>query len=270
MIIIGEKINGAIPSAAAAIESRDEAFIRKLARMQTEAGAQYLDVCAGTAQEKELDTLKWLLEVVQDESELPICIDSPNANILKEVFPLVKKPGIINSVSCEGDKCDVIYPLIQGTDWKVIALTCDDNGIPYTAEKKAAIAFSLIEKAAGFGITPERILIDPLVMAVSAVHDSMIVFMDAIRLIKEKYPTVLTTSGLSNISFGMPFRKAINLNFLALAMSAGMDSAIIDPSNRDVSATALAVDVLMDRDRCCRKYNKAYRQGKIGPLQKKQ
>ena len=207
---------------------------------------------------------------MQDESELPICIDSPNANILKEVFPLVKKPGIINSVSGEGDKCDVIYPLIQGTDWKVIALTCDDNGIPYTAEKKAAIAFSLIERAAGFGITPERILIDPLVMAVSAVHDSMIVFMDAIRLIKEKYPTVLTTSGLSNISFGMPFRKAINLNFLALAMSAGMDSAIIDPSNRDVSATALAVDVLMDRDRCCRKYNKAYRQGKIGPLQKNQ
>ena len=108
MIIIGEKINGAIPSAAAAIESRDEAFIRKLARMQTETGAQYLDVCAGTAQEKELDTLKWLLEVVQDESELPICIDSPNANILKEVFPLVKKPGIINSVSGEGDKCEVI------------------------------------------------------------------------------------------------------------------------------------------------------------------
>ncbi len=269
MIIIGEKINGAIPSAAAAIESRDEGFIRRLARIQTEAGAQYLDVCAGTAQEKELDTLKWLLEVVQDESDLPICIDSPDADILKEVFPLVKKPGIINSVSGEGNKCDVIYPLIRDTDWKVVALTCDDNGIPYTADKKAEIAFSLIEKAGAHGISPERILVDPLVMAVSAVNDSMVVFMESIRRIKEKYPTVLTTSGLSNISFGMPYRKVINLNFLALSMSVGMDSAIIDPTNRDVYATVLAVDVLMDHDRCCRKYNKAYRSKKIGPVKEK-
>lgn len=269
MIIIGEKINGAIPSAAAAIENRDEEFIRRLARIQTEAGAQYLDVCAGTTQEKELDTLEWLLDVVQDESDLPICIDSPDANILKAVFPRIKKPGIINSVSGEGNKCDVIYPLIQDTDWKVIALTCNDDGIPYTADKKAEIAFSLIEKAGEFGITPDRMFIDPLVMAVSAVNDSMVVFMEAIRRIKEKYPTVLTTSGLSNISFGMPYRKAINMNFLALAMSVGMDSAIIDPTNRDVYATTLAVDVLMNHDRCCRKYSKAYRAGKIGPVKDK-
>lgn len=266
MIIIGEKINGAIPSAAAAIENRDEAFIRNLARIQTDAGANYLDVCAGTAQEKELSTLEWLLDVVQDESDLPICVDSPDPHILEKVFPRIKKPGIINSVSGESDKCDVIYPMIQGTDWKVVALTCDDDGIPYTADKKAAIAFDLIEKADKFGITPDRILVDPLVMAVSAVSDSMLVFMESIRLIKAKYPTVLTTSGLSNISFGMPYRKVINLNFLALSMSAGMDSAIIDPTNRDVTATILAVDVLLNRDRCCRKYNKAYRTGKIGPV----
>lgn len=268
MIIIGEKINGAIPSVAAAIENRDEAFIRNLARIQTEAGAQYLDVCAGTAQDKELATLEWLLDIVQDEADLPICVDSPDPNILEAVFPRIKKSGIINSVSGEGNKCDVILPLIENTDWKVVALTCDDEGIPYTADKKAEIAFSLIEKAAVYGIGPERILIDPLVMAVSAVNDSMVVFMEAIRLIKSRYPTVLTTSGLSNISFGMPYRKLINLNFLALAMSAGMDSAIIDPTNRDVYATVMAADVLLNKDRCCRKYNQAYRAGKIGPVKK--
>lgn len=266
MIIIGEKINGAIPSAAAAIENRDEVFIRDLARRQTEAGAQYLDICAGTSKEKELSTLEWLLEVVQDETALPICIDSPDAGILKAVLPRIHKPGIVNSVSGEGDKCEVIYPLLEGTEWKVVALTCDDAGIPYTVDKKAEIATTLIEKAAHYGITPDRILIDPLVMAISAVNDSMLVFMDAIREIKRRYPTVLTTSGLSNISFGTPYRKVVNLNFLALAMSAGMDSAIIDPTNRDVTATILATEMLLGRDRCCRSYNKAYRAGKIGPV----
>ncbi|HHX38034.1 MAG TPA: dihydropteroate synthase, partial [Clostridiaceae bacterium] len=153
-------------------------------------------------------------------------------------------------------------------DWQVIALTCDDNGIPDTAQKKVDIAVTLIEKASEYDIGPERIFIDPLVMTLSVVNDSMLTFMDTVREIKHLYPTVKTTSGLSNISYGMPYRKIINLNFLTLALSAGMDSAIIDPTNRDVYATILAAEALLGRDKHCRKYYKAYRAGKIGPMNK--
>ncbi|MGI6708468.1 MAG: methyltetrahydrofolate cobalamin methyltransferase [Dethiobacteria bacterium] len=268
MILIGEKINGAIPSVAEAINKRDDTFIRNLVKRQVDAGVDYLDVCAGTSADQELEALNWLIDIVQDETDTRLCVDSPDARIIESVLHRVKRTGIINSVSGEGDKCEVIYPLMKGNDWQVIALTCDDNGIPDTAQKKVDIAVTLIEKASEYDIGPERIFIDPLVMTLSVVNDSMLTFMDTVREIKHLYPTVKTTSGLSNISYGMPYRKIINLNFLTLALSAGMDSAIIDPTNRDVYATILAAEALLGRDKHCRKYYKAYRAGKIGPMNK--
>ena len=264
MLVIGEKINGAIPSVGEAIAKRDEAFIRNLARRQTDAGADYLDVCAGTNPDDELDALLWLIDIVQDESDKPLCVDSPDAKMIEKGLPRVKQNGLINSVSGEGDKCGIIYPLLKGTDWKVIALTCDNNGIPETADKKVAIAKGLIEEAAHYDIAPDRIFIDPLVLSLSAVSDCMLSFMEAVRQIKEAYPTVKTVSGLSNISYGMPYRKIVNMNFLALALSVGMDAAIMDPENRDMCGTLYAVEALLDRDKYCRKYNRAYRQGKFG------
>lgn len=265
MIVIGEKINGAIPSSAQAIQSRDAQFIQALAVRQTEAGADYLDICAGGAPENELGTMLWLIDTVQAVVDTPLCIDSPDPELIREVLPRVKRPGIINSVSGEGQKCEILYPLLRDTDWQVIALTCDDSGIPYDAASKVELADMLIRKAADYGIDPARIYIDPLVMALSAVNDSLLVFADAVRQIRAAHPTVKVTSGLSNISFGMPYRKAINLNFLTLAMQAGMDSAIIDPTNRDTYTTILAVEALLGRDKYCRRYSSAYRKGRIGP-----
>ena len=264
MIIIGEKINGASPSVGKAIAERNEGFIRDLAARQTKAGADYLDVCAGTGTEQELSALSWLIDVVQDETDTPLCVDSPDALVIKEVLPKVKRCGLINSVSGEGNKCDVIYPLLRDSEWKVIALTCDNDGIPDSADRKTAIAEELIEKASAFQIAPERIFIDPLVLSLAAVNNSMLSFMETVRRIKEICPAVHTVSGLSNISYGMPCRKAVNMNFLALALSAGMDAAIMDPENRDMTASVYAVEALLGHDKYCRKYNRAFRRGLFG------
>jgi len=265
MIIIGEKINGTIPVVKKAIEERDAEFIRNRAIDQAEAGAHYLDVCAGTAPEEEVETLLWLMDIVQDAVDIPLCIDSPNPRSIEAVFKYAKKPGIINSVSLEGDKCEVIYPLIQGTEWQVIALTCDNNGIPKNVETRIDIAKELVEKASTYGIAPERIYLDPLVIALATDNKSVLNFVDTIHKIKEIYPTIKITSGLSNISFGMPLRKVVNQTFLTIAAFAGMDSAIMDPCNRDMIATLLATEALMGLDRNCRKYNTAFRKGLIGP-----
>ncbi|MEA4966425.1 MAG: methyltetrahydrofolate cobalamin methyltransferase [Oscillospiraceae bacterium] len=269
MIVIGEKINGAIPSMASAIQNRDEARIQEIAVAQSEAGADYLDICAGSEPEKEYDTLCWLLDTVQPVSEVPICIDSPDPRMLLRILPRIQRPGIINSVSGEGDKCELLFPFLRDhADWKVIALTCDNSGIPSEPEKKVEIACRLIEKAAAYNIAPERILIDPLVLSLSAVGDAMLTFMEAIRQIKARYPQVGYTSGLSNISYGMPARKLVNQNFLTLAMSVGMNSAIMDPLDRGMRETVMAAEALLGRDRYCRNYNKAYRKGLIGPVKK--
>lgn len=266
MIIIGEKINGAIPKTREAIDTRNAEYIQELVKKQEEAGADYIDICAGTAPEVEYETLCWLLDVVQEVSTKPLVIDSPDPQILVQVFKKVKAPGMINSISLEGEKCEVLLPLLRDNPaWKVVALACDQNGITEKAEAKAELAFRLIEKAAEYGVTPDRIHIDPLVLALSAVNCSALEFTKAIRLIKEKYPTVNVTAALSNISFGMPARRIINTNFLTLAMAAGLDSMIADPTSRPVIETIFGTEALLAKDRLCRNYNKAYRKGIIGP-----
>jgi 5-methyltetrahydrofolate--homocysteine methyltransferase len=264
MIVIGEKINGFIPSTAKAIAGRDEAYIRMLAEKQTEFGAHYIDVCAGTGPEVERETLEWLIGLVQDTVDTPICIDSSDCNVILEMLPLVKEIGMINSVSDEHGKCELIFPKVADTAWNIVALTCDQRGISNDPDIKFEIAGNIIEKARGYGIADDRLFIDPLVTTLSTTQDSLIAFTAAVRMIKDKYPDVHITSGLSNISFGMPYRQAINRQFLALAMAAGMDSAIMDPLSADMRSTLYATQALLGLDEFCMEYLTAYRRGLIG------
>ena len=129
MIIIGEKINGSIPAVAKAIAERDAAFIKARAIAQEEAGATFIDCCASVPEEVELETLKWMIDCIQEVSDLPIAVDSPSADILAEAWKFCNKPGLINSVSGEGDKIDKIFPILaENKGWQVIALLSDDTG----------------------------------------------------------------------------------------------------------------------------------------------
>jgi 5-methyltetrahydrofolate--homocysteine methyltransferase len=268
MIIIGEKINGSIPSTATAIAERDEAYIRELARRQTEFGADYLDVNAGTTPDIEAETLRWIIGLVQDEVDTPLCIDSSSPDVILEMLPYAKKPGMINSVSGEHGKCEKVFSKAAGTEWKIIALTCDSDGISTDSDVKYEIACSIMEKADSFGIAHERIFIDSLVNTVGTTPLAQASFTSTVRRIRETFPKVHLTSGLSNISHGMPYRKAINQCFLTLAMNAGIDSAIMDPTNAGMRATLYATQVLLGQDKNYRQYFTAFRKGIIGPPKK--
>lgn len=268
MIIIGEKINGFIPATARAIRERDEAYIRGMAITQAEMGADYLDIAAGPARdqdrEQERETLEWLINIVQDAVDTPLCIDSPDPSVLLDMIPLAKKPGILNSVSEEHEKCEAVFPKIADTEWKVIALACDNKGISADAQTKFNIAAGIVEKAKSYGIGMDRLFIDPMVSALCANGNSLLNFIQTMQTIKERYPDIHITSGLSNISFGMPHRTVINQLFLALALAAGMDSAILDITSAEIRSALYAVDALLGRDRNCRRYLNAYRKGLFG------
>lgn len=268
MIIIGEKINGTIPAIKEAIEKRDAAFIADRAVKQAEAGANFIDVCASTAPEFEIETLKWLMEVVQDATDTPLSIDSPNPRVIEAVFKYANKPGMLNSISEEGDKCEVLLPLMEGNTWEVVGLTCDNNGIPCDVQTKVNITKIMVEKALKYGVTPDRIHIDPCVMALSTENNSLLNFAQEIKEIRTLFPTIHVTGAISNISFGVPARALMNKTFMALAIQAGMDSAIMDPLNRDMMGTVFATYALLGKDRHCRKYSNAFRHGKIGPIAK--
>ena len=239
MIIIGEKINGAIPSIKQAIEDHNEELIQERVAAQAAAGADYIDCAPSTAPEIEYDTMVWLIDLIQDVTDLPISIDSPNPLLLKRIIEegRLKRPGMVNSVNEEGTKCETLFPLIAGTDWNVIGLTCDKQGIPMQPDKKLEIAKSIIDKADHFGVKLSNLHIDPCVMALATAPTSMDDFAFCIKKIQEIAPEVKVTGALSNVSFNMPARKYVNAGCMTVAVEAGLDSAIMDPCSSFMMGT---------------------------------
>ena len=266
MIIIGEKINGAIPAVKKAIAEKNEAVILKRARAQAEAGAHFIDCAPSTSTDIEYETMVWLIDLIQSVTDVPICIDSPNAQLLARILNEghVKRPGLVNSVNEEGTKCETIFPIIAGTPWEVIGLTCDKDGIPNDSAKKVEIAKRIIDKADKYGVALNQVHIDPCVMALATMPSAMEDFIYCIEHIHAFAPEVKVTGAISNISFEMPARKYINMNCLAYALAAGLDSGIMDPCNEDMIATIYACDALNEKDKSGRKFNRAFRKGLFG------
>ena len=268
MIIVGEKLNGSIPSMAKAIAERNEKRIRSLAVKQEDAGADFLDVCASVPEDVEEETLKWMLELVQDASDLPICLDSPSPNTIVKAMQYVKKPGLINSVSMEGDKVSKIFPAIAGTRWKCICLCSDENGIPDSAEKRLQVLDRILAEADKYGISHDRLFIDPLVEMLCTSEDGISTVIDTIKGIRAKDEDLHIIGAISNISFNLPARALINQTFATLAIAAGMDAGILDPMNRDMMGAIFATEACMGLDDYCMEYIGAFREGRIGPLPK--
>ncbi|MDR0843197.1 MAG: methyltetrahydrofolate cobalamin methyltransferase [Acidobacteriota bacterium] len=264
MIIIGEKINGSIPSVAKAIAEKNEEWIKNLAVAQSKAGATFIDVCASVEDSIEVETLKWLVDLVQSVTDTPIALDSPNPKSLVAAMPFCKRPGLVNSISGEGSKADIILPAISGTKWEVVALLNDDTGIPKTAEDRLRVFDKLMELAKKYDIAPARFHIDPLVEMLCTSEDGINMLVEVMAEIKRRQPTIHITGAVSNISFNLPGRKLINQAFAVLAMSAGLDSSIFDPLNKDLLGMIYATEALLGRDEYCMEYIGAFRQGLFG------
>ena len=265
MLIIGEKINGPRSPVAKAITERDKDYIQNLARRQAEAGADYLDVNAGTKPDLEPDALVWLVRVVQEVVDAPLCLDSVNPKALTAAMDHVEQTPMINSISGEKRRLEEVLPLAPKHGCPVIALALDDKGIPKTRENRLAIVRQVIHETDKAGIVHEKLFVDPLVIAIATDTNSGLNAFETMRGIKTEFPDVHLTSGLSNISFGMPARGLINRAFLAFALEAGLDSAIMDPLDRELYGALLAAEVVLGRDRYCLNYTNAYREGRIGP-----
>ncbi len=265
MIIIGEKINGTRKAVAQAIRERDAVFISDLAKSQADAGSAFLDVNAGTAPEREPEDMAWLVNTIQEACSTPLCLDSANPSALRAGLKLVRHPPMINSVSGERPRIESVLPLALEYKTSLILLALDDEtGIPNTGDGRMRIVERLVRLALDGGLTEEKLYIDPLVTAISTGTDSALVTLDTIRRIRAAHPGCHITSGLSNISFGMPLRHMINRTFMAMAIQAGLDSAIADPNDRQLYEVMLASEMLMGKDKYCQGFNRAYRTGRIG------
>jgi 5-methyltetrahydrofolate--homocysteine methyltransferase len=261
MKIIGEKINGTRKRVAQAIADRDVNYIKDLALKQTNAGADWLDVNAGTHPNQEPDDLVWLIHTIQSVVDTPLCLDSANPKALSTAIRAVDKTPMINSISGELERLNNILPIVAEHGCEVIALAMDEKKIPETSEKRLEVVHKVLEVTRTAGIPDEKIFIDPLVMTISTNIQSGLIFFDTLRAVRADYPHVHLNAGLSNISFGLPARSYINRAFLTLALQAGLDCAIIDPLDQELRAALFAADLILGRDRHCLNYTRAFRAG---------
>ncbi len=269
MKIIGEKINGTRKRVAQAIAERDTTFIQNLARKQAEAGSAWLDVNAGTHPKQEPDDLVWLIDTIQAVVDTPLSLDSANPKALAVAIEAVNQTPLINSISGEPDRLEHVLPLVAEYDCRVIALAMDAKKIPESSQARVEVIHKVMAAARVAGVPDKHIYVDPLAMTISTNIQSGQIFLDTMRAIHEAYPDVHFTAGLSNISFGLPARSYINRAFLTLALAAGLDSAILDPLDRELKAALLAAQLVLGRDRHCLNYTRAYRAGVFGKSEKK-
>lgn len=263
MLIVGELINSSRSAIKAAIEKGDAAGIRRIAREQREAGADYIDVNAGTFMGTEDQYMKWLVTQVQTAADAPCCIDSPDPKVIEAALSVHRGTPMINSISLEKDRYDALLPVVAGTDCKVIALCMSDTGMPETRDDRCRIAEKLINALVKQNVPVENIYVDPLVQPISTRDSYGIEFLNAISNIMTGFPGVNTICGLSNISYGLPERKLINRTFMVMAIARGLNGAIMNPLDKKMMAGIVTAEMLSGRDEYCTNFLTAYREEKL-------
>lgn len=262
MLIVGEKINSVIEPVREAIKARDSEFIRQLARKQVKAGAQFLDVNAAQAGGNEAEHMVWLVQTIQEEVDVPLCIDSTDAEAIAAALKVHRGRAMVNSISMEKKRLNEILPVALEYNCSVVALTMDERGIPSTAEQRIAIAEELVNVAVSKNLSLDDLYIDPLVLPVGVNTNNALIFFESLKEIKRRF-NAKTISGLSNLSFSLPKRRILNRHFLTICMSLGMDAAILDPLDKRLMTTVTVTDLLMGKDSMCRTYLKRFRAGEL-------
>ncbi len=245
-VIIGERINPTGKKLLAeSLVKRDMSRVRSLALSQVEEGAAVLDVNVGAAGVNEVEVLPLAVKAVMEVTDVPLCLDSPNVDALRAALQVYEGKALINSVNGEEDKLARVLPLVKEFGAAVIGLTMDDKGIPATAAARVAVAKKIVARAEALGIPREDILIDCLALSVCSDTNAGLVTLEAIRGVREELGVNMTL-GASNVSFGLPDRETINSMFLAMALAAGVNAPIVNPSS--ARKTVVACDLLLGRD----------------------
>ena len=253
-IIVGERINPTgKPKLKAAIREGDLDYIVDLALDQADQGAQVLDVNVGLPGTDEKRLLSDAVDAICPLCELPLQLDSADPQALERAMRRYPGKPMVNSVNAKRESLDTVLPLVKKYGGLVVGLTLDEDGIPETAQGRVQLAKRIYEAAAGYGISPRDVIIDPLTLTVSTDPGNADVTLEAVRRIKTELGGTCIL-GVSNISFGLPARPVLGAVFLTMALCAGLDAAIINPGSPEMLRAMTAYRALTGRDPGFRAY----------------
>ncbi len=252
--VVGERIN---PTGKKrfqqALREGDMNYVLEQAVSQAEAGAQILDVNVGAPGVDEPVLMEQVVKALQSVTSLPLQLDSSNVEALARGLRVYNGKPIVNSTNGEPEKLAAILPLCKKYGAAIVGLAIDEKGIQPKAADRVAIARRITEAALAAGIPREDIYIDCLTLTASAQQEDVLATVQALEACKKELG-VRTVLGVSNISFGLPCRTYLNTTFLTMAMYAGLDLAIMNPSSEEMMAAVYAYNVLTNRDKQSTKY----------------
>lgn len=256
--IMGERLNptGRIPLQNALI-SGDLDYVVSLGLDQVEEGAEILNMNVGLPELDEKAMMPKVIKTLQEIINVPIQLDSSNVDALEQGLRYYNGRTIVNSINGKEESLNSILPIVQKYGAAVVGLTLDENGIPKTAEGRFEIAKKIVERAESYGVRRQDIFIDCLSLTVSAQQEEAMETIKAMRMVKENLGCK-TILGVSNISFGVPNRSALNSTFLNLALGTGLDLAIINTSESVMMESMYAYRVISNIDKGCEKYIEKY------------
>lgn len=252
MIIIGEKISVIAKKVREAMNARDPKPIQELAHAQWKAGAHFIDVNTGPAEEKGEELMKWMVESIQEKVQAPLCLDTTNASALEAGLKAHNNQWgrpLINSTSNDPERF-VMLELAAKYNSNIIALTVGKGGLPADAEERCGLAAEIMARAAEFGVPLENIFLDPLILQVCTTQDQAMHSIKAIKMFQElNDPPMKTVVGLSNISNGVPknMRGLIDRVYLTLLMYEGLTAAIMNPLDKELMDTLKTTDVFLGK-----------------------
>lgn len=264
MIIIGENFNTSRKSFGPLVEQKNNERIRELAKEQAAAGADYIDVNCGTYREEEVELLSWLVDVVQDAVDVPLCIDTPNHDAAAQALAKCKNsPAFLNSISGETTRFGPYLELVKQYKTKVITMVMDDKGMPTGIDDRLANAEKLVHDMTAAGIPIEDIFLDPLIFPVGTDQKNAMMAVEIIQKFHKEFEGVKTVCGMTNVSHGLPCRKLLNQAFFIMLIQAGIDAVIINPLDKYMMGLGKAALTLTNQDEFCMKYISAHRDGKL-------
>ncbi len=248
MLVISERVNGLFRAVGKALDERDAEFIKKLALDQVKSGANILDVNTGPGRDDESEDLTWMVSTIQEVTDVPLSIDTPNPKAMAAGLKACNKKAIMNSTTAEQKKMETLFPLAKEYDADIICLTLDEKGIPNDAMKRNELAMLMITTAMGYDIPVENIYLDPLILPVGAAQNQGPIVIEAINMFKMlSDPAPKTVVGLSNISNATKERSLLNRTYLAMLMGAGLTAAIMDPNDVELMKIAKTGDILLNK-----------------------
>lgn len=260
MFIIGERINGMFRDVEKALNEKDKKVIQNLALSQLKGGAQALDVNVGPGCADPLSGMQWLVETISEVTDARLCIDTTKAAVMEAGLKLCKSKPILNSTSGQKEKLDILLPLAKKYNASIIGLTMNKQGIPQDSASRLEIAVSIVTQAQEVGIDMSDLFIDAVILPVNVAQPHAKEVLETIRQVKMlSDPSPKTVLGLSNVSQGTKDRNLINRTYLVMAVTAGLDAAILDPLDKELVDAAITAELLLEKHIYCDSYLSAYR-----------